>query len=149
MMNKEQQIHELTRTMLLNYDCPEDYAKDLTEFLYDEGYRKIDESKEDKAKYFITTFVKYDTDQKGLPDIGEARTVGYYDSKEEAISRVLENRGDLWETIYTYVVVERLSSGLYPFASKEDRWFFKWNNDTKQYEPTEPFKDNFGNYAFG
>lgn len=149
MMNREQQVQELTRTMLLNYDCTEDYAKDVAEFLYDEGYRKIDESKEDKAKYFITTFVKYDTDQKGLPDIGEARTVGYYDSKEEAISRVLENRCDLWETIYTYVVVERLSSGLYPFASKEDRWFFKWNNDTKQYEPTEPFKDNFGNYAFG
>ena len=46
MMTKEQEIHELTRTMLLNYDCPEDYAKDLAEFLYDEGYRKIDESKE-------------------------------------------------------------------------------------------------------
>lgn len=149
MTNKEQQIHELTRTMLLNYDCPEDYAKDLAEFLYDEGYRKIEESKEDKAKYFITTFVKYDTDRNGLPDIGEARTVGYYDSKEEAISRVLENRCDLWETIYTYAVVERLSPGLYPFVSEEERWFFKWNNDTKQYEPTEPFKDNFGNYAFG
>lgn len=149
MTNKEQQIQELTRTMLLNYDCTEDYAKDVAEFLYDEGYRKIDESKEDKAKYFITTFVKYDTDQNGLPDIGEARTVGYYDSKEEAISRVLENRCDLWETIYTYAVVERLSSGLYPFVSEEERWFFKWNNDTKQYEPTEPFKDNFGNYAFG
>jgi hypothetical protein len=147
MMTKEQQIHELTRTMLLNYDCTEDYAKDLAEFLYDEGYRKIEESKEYKAKYFITTFTKYDTDQNGLPDIGEARTVGYYDSKEEAISRVLENRCDLWETIYMYAVVEYIEPGLYPIAV--DRWFFKWNNDTRQYEPIEPFKDSFGNYAFG
>ena len=99
--------------------------------------------------YFITTFTKYEIDQQGWPDTGATRTVGYYTEKDQAINAVLENRCDLWETIYTYAVVELLEPGLYPLAMSEDRWFFKWNNDTKQYEPMDPINDNFGNYAFG
>lgn len=99
--------------------------------------------------YFITTFTQYTKDSLGYPDIGSARTVGYYTEKEQAINAVLENRCDLWETIYTYAVVEHLEPGLYPLAMPEDRWFFKWNNDTKRYELIDPIDDNFGNYAFG
>ena len=40
-----------------------------------------------------------------------------------------------------------IGEGLYNEAY--ERWFFKWNNDTKQYEPIESLNDNFGNYAFG
>lgn len=97
--------------------------------------------------YFITTFTKYEITKNGFPDCGSPRTVGYYINKEDAINTVLENRCDLWETIYTYAVVERLEPGLYPLA--EERWFFKWNMETMQYEATEPIIDNFGNYAFG
>lgn len=97
--------------------------------------------------YFITTFTQYIIDSLGYPDIGSARTVGYYADKEDAFATVLENRCDLWETIYTYAVVEHIEPGLYQTA--EESWFFKWNNDTKRYEPIDPFNDNFGNYAFG
>ena len=99
--------------------------------------------------YFITTFTKYEIDQHGWPDTGDTRTVGYYTEKEQAINAVLENRCDLWETIYTYAVVERLEPGLYPLAMSEDRLLFKWNKDKQQYEQIEAFEDNFGNYAFG
>lgn len=99
--------------------------------------------------YFITTFTKYEMGQNGFPDCGAVRTVGYYADKEDAFAAVLENRCDLWETIYTYAVVEYLTPGLYPLALEDDRWFFKWNNDTKRYEPIDPINDNFGNYAFG
>lgn len=97
--------------------------------------------------YFITTFTQYIITERGFPDIGDSRTVGYYADKKDAIDTVLENRCDLWETIYTYAVVEYIEPGLYSIAS--ERWFFKWNNETGQYDPIEPFIDCYGNYAFG
>ena len=42
---KDQQIEALTNTLTLNYDMPEEFAKGLAEFLYDEGYRKALEGK--------------------------------------------------------------------------------------------------------
>jgi hypothetical protein len=97
--------------------------------------------------YFITTFTKYEIDRRGFPDIGASRTVGYYSTRDQAFNTVLKNHCDLWETIYTYAVVEYIEPGLYPIAT--NRWFFKWNMNTMQYEPTGGLSDNFGNYAFG
>jgi len=97
--------------------------------------------------YFITTFTQYTIDSRGFPDMGTLRTVGYYSSREQAFNVVLNNQCDLWETIYTYAVVEYIEPGLYPIAV--DRWFFKWNINTMQYEPIGRLADNFGNYAFG
>lgn len=96
--------------------------------------------------YFITTFTRYELN-RGIPDIGSSRTVGYYTNKKDAIDTVLENCCDIWEHIYTYAVVEHIEPGLYNPAT--ERWFFKWNNETLQYEPIEAFIDNWGNYAFG
>ena len=98
--------------------------------------------------YFITCFSRYEPNTRiGVPDIGSARTVGYCHNKKDAIDTVLENCGDIYEATYTYAVVERIESGLYNLAT--DRWFFKWNTETNQYEAIEPFIDNSGNYAFG
>lgn len=41
MMTKDQQTKALTDTLLFNYDMPEEFAKGLAEFLYDEGYGKL------------------------------------------------------------------------------------------------------------
>lgn len=38
-MNEDHQIEALTNTLTSNYDMPEEFAKGLAEFLYDEGYR--------------------------------------------------------------------------------------------------------------
>lgn len=38
-MTKEQHIDAFNNTLLSNYDMPEEFTKDLAEFLYDEGYR--------------------------------------------------------------------------------------------------------------
>ena len=42
---KDQQIEALTNTLLFNYDMPEEFAKGLAEFLYDEGCRVVPEGK--------------------------------------------------------------------------------------------------------
>ena len=43
-MNKDQHIEALTDTLILNYDMPEEFAKGLAEFLYDEGYQRVPEA---------------------------------------------------------------------------------------------------------
>jgi hypothetical protein len=42
-MNKDTQIKEMAKLMHLNYDMPYEFAKGLTEFLIDEGWRKASE----------------------------------------------------------------------------------------------------------
>ena len=44
-MTRNDQIKALTDTLLFNYDMPEEFAKGLAEFLYDEGYRKLEETR--------------------------------------------------------------------------------------------------------
>jgi hypothetical protein len=97
--------------------------------------------------YFITVFSQYTLSEWGIPDIGSARTVGYYDNKKDAIDSVLENCCDIFEATYTYAVVEYIEPGLYNPAT--ERWFFKWNTQINQYEPIEALVDSWGNYAFG
>lgn len=97
--------------------------------------------------YFITTFTQYIITERGVPDIGSSHTVGYYTNKKDAIDTVLENCCDIFEFTYTYAVVEHIEPGIYTPAV--ERWFFKWNDETNQYDPIEAFNDNFGNYAFG
>lgn len=98
--------------------------------------------------YFITGFTKYNTQTvTGIPDIGHARTFGYYETKDDAVEAVLGNYCDIFECCYTYAVVEYIEPGLYNLAT--EKWFFKWNDEKCQYEPIEPFVDCWGNYAFG
>ena len=51
--------------------------------------------------YFITVFTQYIITERGIPDIGSSRTVGFYRSKKDAIDTVLENCCDLYEFVYT------------------------------------------------
>ena len=39
-LSKEEHVEALTKTLSLNYDMPEEFAKGVAEFLYEEGYRK-------------------------------------------------------------------------------------------------------------
>ena len=98
--------------------------------------------------YFITGFTKYEIDEKTkIPNIGSARTFGYYELMTEALEAVLGNYCDIFEHCYTYMVVEYIEPGLYNPAT--ERWFFKWNDEFKRYENIKPFEDCWGNYAFG
>lgn len=48
--SKASQIEALTKTIHLNFDCPEEFAKSMAEFLFEEGYRKVIEGKWIKDK---------------------------------------------------------------------------------------------------
>lgn len=61
---------------------------------------------------------------------------GYYLTHEEAVKAVLKNRCDLHETWYTYLVIERIPSGIHQ-TSNFETWFkydtlnCKWVNCLK------------------
>lgn len=98
--------------------------------------------------YFITGFTKYEIDEvTKMPNIGCARTFGYYMNSNDAKEAVKYNSCDIFESVYTYMVIEHIEEGLYNPAS--DRLFFKWNNEKREYEEIEPIEDCWGNYAFG
>lgn len=82
--------------------------------------------------YTITVLEKLGVDDKGLPDCGIERVVGYYADKEIAIDSVKNNTCDIFECLYQYVLVEEVKEGLYNPADK--RWLFQYNFDKDVYE---------------
>jgi len=59
------------------------------------------------------------------------RTYGWYSKFGKAIEAVQDNRGELWEYCYDYIVVEEVKEGVWGLAVKE--WWFKWNRRSKKY----------------
>ena len=98
--------------------------------------------------YFITGFTKYEIDEKTkMPNIGYARTFGYYVNSNDAKEAVKYNYSDIFESMYDYMVIEHIEEGLYTPAS--GRLFFKWNHEKREYEEIELIEDHCGNYALG
>ena len=99
--------------------------------------------------YFITCFEKYEKNKNGIPDVGDARTVGYYPHREWAIEDLHNNNLDIHEYLYDYAVVEKIPMGLYSLV--EETIYFKWNEDKQGFYEIDGtnMQDCFGNYAFG
>ena len=87
--------------------------------------------------YTILTFTKLEIDEHKWPVFGSERLVGYYADKQHAIEAVKNNNADINETCYDYALVEEVEEGLYQPANSDKRWLFKFNRDTKLYEPIE------------
>jgi hypothetical protein len=81
--------------------------------------------------YFITAMEDL---KDGRYPIG-ARTFGFFDDLDNAKLIVENNISDINETIYDYVVIEKIRQGLYPDVLS--RILYKFNYDKKQYEIVE------------
>lgn len=87
--------------------------------------------------YTITCMTRLETDELGWPNFGATAFMGFYHEWDDAIEAVIENWCDINETCYTYAVIEEILPGLYAYP--RPRWFYKFNIDTKMYEPiSEP-----------
>lgn len=73
--------------------------------------------------FFVTTICNADED---------TRCVGYFKTFEEAENIILNNVGDINETIYDYAVIENIPEGLYQYDQNAS--WYKWNNG--RYEKT-------------
>jgi hypothetical protein len=63
------------------------------------------------------------------PGYGSDRTPGFFFSLEDAKKCVEENRGDIHEMVYKYIVIEEFGPGLYYLPDVE--FWYKWEGDNK------------------
>ena len=73
----------------------------------------------------------------GIPDFGDTRVVGYYFTYDDARETVVNNAGDIHETIYDYALIEKVAPGIYNGATSDSRSVFKYNKAKERYDPVE------------
>lgn len=71
-------------------------------------------------QYFVTTFSNLGKSDLGYWDLGSVRTVGFFNSLDDARETVINNHGDICETIYDYAVIEGVGEGLYPLLEYQE-----------------------------
>lgn len=83
--------------------------------------------------YFITTIQLKDG------QLGYTRCIGYFKTFEKAEYIVLNNVGDIEETIYNYCVIENIPEGVYQY-DQNAKWY-KFNDLDEVYRPCEKPKE--------
>jgi hypothetical protein len=63
---------------------------------------------------------------QNVESLSHSRTFGFFFDKEKAIEAVMENKCDIHECYYIYVVIETIEEGIHHNLG-EEIWF-KWNN---------------------
>lgn len=92
--------------------------------------------------WFITTVVKYNPHVK--------RTFGFYDKYQDAYKAIIENRGNMSECLYDYLIVEYIEQGIHPEVHTEEWWW--WVEKNKRWENGIEKPENFKsiiNWALG
>jgi len=56
------------------------------------------------------------------------RTFGFYKEHHDAVEAVIENRCNMHECLYNYLVLENFEEGIHPLATAEEwyRWDGRW-----------------------
>lgn len=98
--------------------------------------------------YFITGITYKGEVETVLPNRGQ-RCFGYFQTFEKAEKAVLNNYCDIWETIYEYVVIEKVKDGIHQIDLKPI--WYKWNLEKECYEKTEKpdFADGYAGWGIG
>lgn len=70
-----------------------------------------------------------------------SRTFGYFKTLDRALLAVEKNEGEMFECLYTRLVIEPLPEGIYPSVIKDntnDNLWFKWVHDGGKPDPELP-----------
>ena len=83
--------------------------------------------------------------------MGDERIVGFYIDKEDAFKNVKENDCNINNTYYNYALIEEVEEGLRNPAGCSNRWFFKYNKETDEYDEIEEptFLNGFSGFTIG
>lgn len=82
--------------------------------------------------YTVMVFEKLDID-RGFPNFGNSRVVGFYTKEEDALNAVKNNACDINERCYDYALVEKYNEGLYNVDYHYNRKLFKYDIKTDTY----------------
>lgn len=76
------------------------------------------------------------------------RTFGFFFNEKSAIDAVLNNKGNLEEYLYNYLVIEKLSEGIHPRVISEI--WFQWITDRWIPIPQKPdYLKQYVNFSLG
>ena len=100
--------------------------------------------------YVIKTMTKCETVDEFWCEFGHERNIGYYCDLNAAQETVINNECDIWETIYTYAMIEEVYEGLYGSAGTRT-WWYKYNDKIGMYEemPQPEFTKNRFGFTIG
>ena len=86
--------------------------------------------------WFITSIISKETIARHpYYKSTRSRTFGFYEKYNEALTAVLENRCDMVECLYDYLVMEYIEEGIHPMVI-HDFWF-KWNDEQRKWVELE------------
>lgn len=95
--------------------------------------------------YFITSIY----DERGLFVHRKARrTFGYFKELDDALQAVKENRCNMQECLYNYLVIEGIGEGIHAYCN-EDYWFEWQDNHWQRILGKPEFLNGIVNFAFG
>ena len=66
-----------------------------------------------------------------------SRTVGFFETLEEAKRVVEENVCDIFEFYYGHATIEKISDGIYPCIGSDDVIFYEWDSKQDGYREIE------------
>ena len=89
--------------------------------------------------WFITSIIGKETLEKQARECGihkrylsRKHTFGFYNTYNEAYTAVKENRGNMEECLYDYLVMEYIEPGIHPMVHSEQWW--RWNGADRKWE---------------
>ena len=79
--------------------------------------------------WFLTSLISNETlhrraEKHGIRNEPRSRTFGFYDHYTEACKAIQENRGNMVECLYDYLVLEYIEQGIHPMVLKEEWWLW-------------------------
>ena len=79
----------------------------------------------------------------------ETRCFGYYIDLADAINAVEQNKCDMHECLYNFIVIEKIGEGIHAMAT-DIKWY-AWNDDkySWEYTPKPDWSIGICNYSIG
>lgn len=97
--------------------------------------------REGNKLYFITAITDIEEEKVGI------KCFGYFSELEEAEKAVVHNKFDMWETIYNYIVIEKIKEGIHSIA--EEIGWYKYNEKKGGFIKIDYTNISFCNCAIG
>jgi hypothetical protein len=81
--------------------------------------------------YFITAIAYYPGEPKYDPPYRCTRTFGHYGTQIDAEIAIEENRCDMHECLYNFIVLEEIGYGIHTFGDNQS--WFRWSDRKRQW----------------
>ena len=65
---------------------------------------------------------------------GRTHTFGFFNKREDVDKAITKYGDDMYECLYTYIVVEHLKQGVRPWTTQRAEIWYKWQYKTRSFK---------------